>query len=120
MGDVRCLRVKSHCAIKAMAYCFCFSVLHWADSIVHAGAEQANTSKPGDAGTSLLMERWLACPVEVSELTRALGAHRWFVLKQGKIFWFKSDIITPVRCLASAHTGLDNPTLLFFLLYGMD
>ena len=22
---------------------------------------------------------------------------RWFVLKQGKIFWFKSDIITPVR-----------------------
>lgn len=22
---------------------------------------------------------------------------RWFVLKQGKIFWFKSDIVTPVR-----------------------
>lgn len=22
---------------------------------------------------------------------------RWFVLKQGKIFWFKSDIVSPVR-----------------------
>ena len=22
-------------------------------------------------------------------------AHRWFVLKQGKIFWFKSDIVNP-------------------------
>jgi len=30
---------------------------------------------------------------------------RWFVLKQGKIFWFKSDIITPVR----AHASLSRP-----------
>jgi hypothetical protein len=21
---------------------------------------------------------------------------RWFVLKQGKIYWFKSDVVTPV------------------------
>ena len=27
----------------------------------------------------------------------ALWLCRWFVLKQGKIFWFKSDIVTPVR-----------------------
>jgi len=26
---------------------------------------------------------------------------RWFVLKQGKIFWFKSDIVTPVRSQAT-------------------
>lgn len=25
--------------------------------------------------------------------------HRWFVLKGGKIFWFKSDIVTPVWLL---------------------
>ena len=58
--------------------------------------------------------------LRVSKLTRALAAHRWFVLKQGKIFWFKSDIITPVRCLASAHTGLEYPTLLVFPRYRMD
>jgi hypothetical protein len=22
---------------------------------------------------------------------------RWFVLKQGRIFWFKADVVTPVR-----------------------
>lgn len=25
---------------------------------------------------------------------------RWFVLKQGKIFWFKSDVVTPVMIAA--------------------
>lgn len=30
---------------------------------------------------------------------------RWFVLKQGKIFWFKSDIVTPVRAQASQFCG---------------
>jgi hypothetical protein len=25
-----------------------------------------------------------------------LTACRWFVLKQGKIYWFKSDVVTPV------------------------
>ncbi len=30
---------------------------------------------------------------------------RWFVLKQGKIFWFKSDIITPVRQLCYPMRG---------------
>jgi hypothetical protein len=24
-----------------------------------------------------------------------LGPRRWFVMKQGKIFWFKSDVVTP-------------------------
>jgi hypothetical protein len=24
-----------------------------------------------------------------------LSAPRWFILKQGKIFWFKSDVVTP-------------------------
>ena len=28
---------------------------------------------------------------------------RWFVLKQGKIFWFKSDIVDPVST-ASQHS----------------
>jgi hypothetical protein len=25
----------------------------------------------------------------------ARSTHRWFVMKQGKIFWFKSDVVTP-------------------------
>lgn len=31
------------------------------------------------------------------------SAHRWFVLKGGKIFWFKSDIVTPVRVAWHKH-----------------
>jgi hypothetical protein len=31
---------------------------------------------------------------------------RWFVLKQGKIYWFKSDVVTPVshKCCAVFNT----------------
>ena len=30
---------------------------------------------------------------------------RWFILKQGKIFWFKSDVVTPVRFCAGCAAG---------------
>ena len=30
---------------------------------------------------------------------------RYFVLKQGKIFWFKSDVITPVKSSCALHAG---------------
>ena len=30
------------------------------------------------------------------EMSIGMDLCRWFVLKQGKIFWFKSDIVDPV------------------------
>ena len=40
----------------------------------------------------------------LSTVSRLL-AHRWFVLKQGKIFWFKSDLVRPVRRAAVGSFG---------------
>lgn len=33
---------------------------------------------------------------------------RYFVLKQGKIFWFKSDVVTPVSALVEQRKSLQS------------
>ncbi len=32
---------------------------------------------------------------DLSVSSTTLARFRWFVMKQGKIFWFKSDVLTP-------------------------
>lgn len=46
--------------------------------------------------------RWVGVLVadgkhSITLMVSSTCARRWFVLKGGKIFWFKSDIVTPVR-----------------------
>jgi hypothetical protein len=52
------------------------------------------------------MEETVGRMVTGSQSLQYLDTHRrlpcrWFVLKQGKIFWFKSDVVTPVSAAAS-------------------
>lgn len=46
---------------------------------------------------SLAAKRGGPVHAPVTAAARPLRASRWFVLKQGKIFWFKSDVVTQVR-----------------------
>lgn len=49
---------------------------------------------------------WLNCPLKpLSLLHCAVTIRRWFVLKDGKIFWFKTDIVGPVSGMARLSAG---------------
>lgn len=69
---------------------------------------QENTSRHGDAGTTTAEPAacswhhahgylcWLSFVELLYGAYFAKRSCRWFVLKQGKIYWFKSDVVTPV------------------------
>lgn len=65
--------------------------------------EETKTGKMklSPAPLSLLLSLSLALPTSSSLLrsTYNLSLYSWFILKQGKIFWFKSDQVTPVSVL---------------------
>ena len=45
----------------------------------------------------MLFVRGAECNIQAAALLQRHAAGcRWFILKQGKIFWFKSDVVTPV------------------------
>ena len=64
---------------------------------------QASSSRHGVGGASaaalraiVVTETAAVCDCAYSSESAHILTCRYFVLKQGKIFWFKSDVITPV------------------------
>ena len=87
---MRLLPVTTVWAVPAQCgFWLLLSLLHWAGIV---------TPRP------LVVQLQAAenTPQGSSTLPRHAARCRWFILKQGKIFWFKSDVVTPVGVCKSA------------------
>lgn len=73
--------------------------------VVLGRAAQVNTSRPGGKGQTRAELRCLVLgrqvyliksgPMSLNTKDGCMhGLGRWFVMKQGKIFWFKSEVVT--------------------------
>lgn len=85
------------------------------------GWVQASLSRVGAGGSSVPSEptQFFVVCFRYAQASNSESVHiltcRYFVLKQGKIFWFKSDVITPVstwrQSAAARQSFADCPKL---------